>query len=111
MNPDAIFVLIPITFFLTTGAVLLFRPITKRLGLLLEAMAKERQNPAFREDLKEELARVREMQELLSDRLALMEERQEFTDQLLRSSLGQEGPALPRGSQKETSELRLPGRK
>lgn len=70
-----------IVLILTVGGVVLLRPLSKRLADLLEVMAIERRDPG----LKEELARVREMQELLSERLTLLEERQEFTDALLRN--------------------------
>lgn len=69
-----------VVFIITTGAVILLRPLSRRLGDLLEVMAAERKDP----QLKEELAKVRELQEILSERLALLEERQEFTDALLR---------------------------
>jgi hypothetical protein len=66
---------------LTVGGVLLLRPISRRLGDLFEAMAAERRDSG----VKDELARLREMNEIMSERLALLEERQEFTDALLRS--------------------------
>lgn len=72
---------VAIVFILTAGGVALLRPLTRRLGDLLEAMAAARRDPGVRE----ELARIREVQEILSERLTLMEERQEFTDALLRS--------------------------
>ena len=34
--------LIPIFFFIVVGGVLIMRPVTKKLGLLIEALAKER---------------------------------------------------------------------
>ena len=38
---EAFFIaLVPITMFLTIGGVLVLRPLTKRLGLLMEASAK-----------------------------------------------------------------------
>ena len=74
--------LIAITFILTTGGVILLRPLSKRLGDLLEAMALERRNPRLRE----EVLRMHDLVENLNARLALMEERQDFTDSLLRSS-------------------------
>jgi hypothetical protein len=66
---------------LTTGGVILLRPLSRRLGDLLEAMAAERRDPGVRD----ELARVRESVDVLGERFALIEERQEFTDALLRN--------------------------
>ena len=78
---------------LTIGGVILLRPISSRLGHLLEAMAKERQGPRIGEDL----TRIRELLETMNGRLTLMEERQDFTDALLndpsRRSLRIKGPA------------------
>jgi hypothetical protein len=71
-----------IVLILTTGGVILLRPLTKQLGNLLEAMAAERRDPA---GIKEELARLRELNELMSERLTLLEEKQEFTEALLKN--------------------------
>lgn len=38
--------LIPIILFMTIGGVLILRPVTKKLGLLIEALAKERMGQA-----------------------------------------------------------------
>jgi hypothetical protein len=72
---------VSVTFILTTGGVILLRPLSRRLGALLEAMAQERRDPG----LKDELVRIREMNEIMSERLTLLEERQEFTENLLKS--------------------------
>jgi hypothetical protein len=64
---------------LTVAGVILLKPIANKLGLLLEAMAKERQEPR----LGEELGHIRELLETMNGRLTLMEERQDFTDALL----------------------------
>jgi len=64
---------------LTIGAVILLKPIANKLGNLLEAMAKEKQEPR----LTEELGHIRELLETMSGRLSLLEERQDFTDALL----------------------------
>ena len=66
---------------LTTGTVLILRPIAKRLGALLEVMTRERLEGSGRADLEH----VREMLDTMNQRLALMEERQDFTDRLLQS--------------------------
>jgi hypothetical protein len=82
-----------IVLILTTGGVILLRPLTRKLGDLLEAMAAERRDPILRE----ELARLREMNDMLSERLALLEEKQEFTEALLKSA---ERPKLQVGEKK-----------
>jgi len=69
-----------VVFMLTTGGVILLRPLSKRLADLLEVMASERRDPALRE----ELTRARELNDSLGERLARLEERQDFTDRLLR---------------------------
>lgn len=75
---------------LTVGGVLILRPIAKHLGALLEAMTRERLDPAR----SQELLHVRELLETMNQRLQLMEERQEFTDRLLER--GEAPPALGR---------------
>ena len=65
---------------LTVGGVILLKPITNKLGSLLEAMAKEKsQSP----QITPELERMHDILETISGRLALLEERQDFTDALL----------------------------
>lgn len=84
---------VSVVFILTVGGVILLRPISRRLGDLLEAMAAERRDPG----LKEELVRLREINESLSERLALLEEKQEFTEALLKNA---ERPKLQVGEKK-----------
>ena len=67
-------------FIVTTGGVLLLRPISKRLGALLEVMAKERQIGAS-----EDMQRLRDEVEQLRSRMELVEDRQDFTERLLES--------------------------
>lgn len=78
---------------LTVGGVLILRPIARHLGALLEAMTRERLDPARNQ----ELTHVREMLETMNQRLQLMEERQEFTDRLL-----ERGDAPPAARPPET---------
>ena len=80
-----------VTFILTVGAVLLFRPLTKRLGALLELRMKQATGE-IEDPRTEQLERLLES---VSARMALMEERQDFADALLRS-------------RKETDELPAP---
>ena len=76
--------LIPIFFFMSVAAVMILRPISKRLGSLLEAMARERQ-PLPQAD-NGDLARVRVLVEHIAKRVDLMEERLDFTERLLSST-------------------------
>lgn len=63
---------------LTVGGVLILRPIAKRLGVLLEAMAKEKGVSPSHDTI-----RFREEVETLRTRLELLEDRQDFTEGLL----------------------------
>lgn len=77
--------LIPIALFLTVGAVAILRPLTTRVGKLLEAMARER-TAALRPPTDDaDSARLRAAIEHFGRRLDLMEERLDFTERLLSS--------------------------
>lgn len=69
-----------IVFMLTTGGVILLRPISKRLSDLLEIYAREKDAGAARE-----LRQMRELFETMDQRLRLIEERQDFTEKMLES--------------------------
>ena len=71
--------LVAIVLTLTIGGVTLLKPLSKRLGELLEVMARERQQPR----LGNEVEHIRELLETMNGRLSLLEERQDFTDALL----------------------------
>lgn len=71
-----------ITLVLSTAGVLILRPLTKRLGDLLEAMRTDRQ--ARLEDQHTE--RLVNAVERLTDRIELLEERQDFTERMLTSA-------------------------
>lgn len=81
---------VSIVLILTVGGVALLRPIAKRLGDLLEVMVKERRNPRF-----DELSQIRELLETTSQRLALLEQRQDFAESLLASREPRSIPAAP----------------
>lgn len=86
MNPnDVAPMIMAITLFVTTGAVLLFRPITKRLGNYLEVLAEERRQmiQGHATPASPDTARLISLMETLDDRLARLEDRQDFTDRLL----------------------------
>jgi hypothetical protein len=83
MGPEAIEVIVPMIFAviltLTIGGVILLKPMSNKLGTLLEAMAKEKNEP----QLSNEISHIRDLLETTNARLALLEERQEFTEALL----------------------------
>lgn len=72
--------LLGMTLFIVTGAVILLRPISKRLGTYLEALAEEKRKGGvpMTED-----PRVISALEGIERRMARLEERQAFTDALL----------------------------
>jgi hypothetical protein len=92
MNPgDVAPMVLGVTFFVISGAVILFRPITKRLGTYLEVLANERrsaQAPAQIDD-----ARLANVLESMDQRMRRLEERQAFTDALLAGRKPAELPA------------------
>lgn len=69
---------VPSLFIVTVGGVIVLRPIASRLGILLEAMAREKSGSSS-----EETRRLREAVETMNDRLSLLEERQDFTERLI----------------------------
>jgi hypothetical protein len=71
--------LIPITFFMCVAAVLIVRPVTKRLGGLIEVMTRERAQ-ARNDDTS---ARTLVLLEQISRRLDMMEDRLDFTERLV----------------------------
>jgi hypothetical protein len=82
MDPDSIAPMVmAMTLFITTGLVLILRPISKRLGSYLEVLAEERRraNAAPPPDD----TRVLNALENIERRMARLEERQAFTDALL----------------------------
>jgi hypothetical protein len=74
--------LIPITMFVCIAAVAILRPISTRLGGLLDAMTRER-TASRAEDA--ELGRIRVAVEHIARRMDLVEERLDFTERLLSS--------------------------
>ena len=72
--------MVPITAIVTTGAVLIIRPISTKLGGLIEVMTQERKQrsvPAA------DMARVRDLLGAIDNRLSLLEERQDFAEALI----------------------------
>lgn len=76
---------------LAPAAVILLRPIAKHAGELLEQMALERKEGRVPG---EDLERLRSAVETLSDRLQLVEERQDFTESVLHDRQDVEVAAL-----------------
>lgn len=71
-------------FILVGGLVILLRPITKRFGSYLEVLVEERRRRLDgRLMAREDTARMTALLEAVDQRLAQLEERQEFTDRLL----------------------------
>lgn len=77
--------LIPIVLFMSIAGVLILRPVTKKLGLLLEAFAKERMAGASPVRALEEaqLERMTNTLERLNNRLDLMDDRVAFMERLV----------------------------
>lgn len=71
--------------FITTGLVLILRPISKRIGGLLEALAEEKRRALQPQPTldRHDVERLVSAMETLDRRLNRIEERQDFTDQLL----------------------------
>jgi hypothetical protein len=82
--------LIPIALFVCIAAVMIFRPLTKRIGLILEAIYQERRRPAERPDL----AHLTRLLERVSDRMDGIEDRLDFTERMLEAN-GSHGSGSP----------------
>jgi hypothetical protein len=81
MHPEFAPMMLGMTLFIVTGAVILLRPITRRLGTLLEVLAEQRRRTSTTEPA--DTQRIVNVLETLEQRIARLEERQEFTDALL----------------------------
>ena len=87
--------IVAVTMILTVGGVMVLRPIANRLGDLLELMRENRADPA----LAQSLTHLAEVLESTNSRLEALEERQEFTESLLRGGTpGAEARRLAGGS-------------
>lgn len=77
--------LIPIFFFMCVAGVLILRPVTKKLGLLIEAMARERLPPTRRIDALEDsqLERITVALERLNSRIDRVDDRMSFMERLV----------------------------
>ncbi|MDX1395848.1 MAG: hypothetical protein R3195_15805 [Gemmatimonadota bacterium] len=92
--------LVAMTLILTSGAVLLLRPVAKRLGDLLELMAKQRTGEIQAPGTE----RLSQLIEALDSRLGLVEERLDFTDRLLQERREESAPLIARPENEDTTE-------
>ena len=76
--------IVMVTLIITTGGVVLLRPLTKRLVELLEVTTREKSNPRVQGDSEV----IRDLLETMNSRLALLEERQDFAERLLTERSG-----------------------
>jgi hypothetical protein len=89
--------LIPIVLFISIAAVAIFRPLTKRIGSLIEQAAERKAAPDPRID------RMVQLMERLVDRMDRLEERVDFQDRLLESTRAQ--AQLPEGTAQRRPEI------
>jgi len=87
--------MVPITLFLTVGGVLVLRPLTKRLGLLIEASARAKGANAEEQARLEQLRLLLETQNLKIERL---EQKVAFTESLLEARTAGLLSARPAGA-------------
>jgi hypothetical protein len=85
--------LVPITMFVCIAAVLVLRPITKRLGGLIEATTRERMQARSDDAANAQLVLIMEQ---MARRLDLIEQRLDFTERLVASRDGSGVGTLPR---------------
>jgi len=79
MPHDLAPMIVMVTGIITAGAVILFRPLTSRLGGLIHAMTEEKLRPGAQR----EVAQLQDVVARLESRLSLLEERQGFTESIL----------------------------
>jgi len=85
--------LVPITFILSLAGVLIFRPLTKRLGSVMEASALAKRQAAEDQLHHEHVKTLLETQNL---KIQQLEQRLEFTESLLEARYQQLPGARPR---------------
>jgi hypothetical protein len=79
MSEDLAIMIVMTVAILTTGGVLILRPLTRRLGGLLEVMTQER----LRRPPATELTQIRDILVNIDGRLNQIEERQDFAEALI----------------------------
>ena len=80
---DIVTLAVLVTAILTTGGVLILRPVTRRLGALLEVMTQHKLKLSNTDPY--DLVRIRESLASIDGRLCTIEERQDFAEALLSS--------------------------
>ena len=78
---DIVILTVMVTGIVTTGGVLIFRPLSKRLGTLLEVMTQQKLRAANADP--HDSVRIRELLTSIDSRLTLLEERQDFAEALI----------------------------
>lgn len=91
MPHDLAPMIVMVTGIITAGAVILFRPLTGRLGGLLHAMTEEKLRPGSQR----EVLQLQETVARLESRLSLLEERQGFTESILDGKVAGTGERSP----------------
>ena len=82
MSEALLIAIIWVTAILTTGSVLILRPIAKRVGSYLDAVTEARLRPVPQPDM----ARLNELLSSIDSRLNQIEERQDFAEALISAS-------------------------
>ncbi len=103
---ETLAVFIPIVFILSVAGVLILRPLTKRLGTLLEAYAQDR--VASRTEDRQ-LDSMRDRFESLDRRLDVLEERMGFTEELVGRRPAERVQPPEEGARSSTTAARLAG--
>ena len=99
MNWEAIVpMIVGVVLIITVGGVVLLKPLTSRLVELIDVMTREKGEGRLARDVDH----IRDLVETTNSRLALLEERQDFTDRLL-ASREREIPRLPGQAASEDS--------
>ncbi|HSU17013.1 hypothetical protein [Longimicrobium sp.] len=78
---DIVSLTVLVTLTLTTGAVLILRPLSKRLGALLEVMTQQKLRASNADP--NDTHRIRELLVSIDSRLNVLEERQDFAEALI----------------------------
>jgi len=78
---DIVTLAVMVTGILTAGGVLIFAPISRRLGMLLEVMTQQKTRAANSDP--HDTARIRELLISIDSRMTLLEERQDFAEALI----------------------------
>lgn len=78
---DIVILTVMVTAILMTGGVLILRPISRRLGALLEVMTQQKLRAANTDPY--DAVRIRELLASIDGRLTMLEERQDFAEALI----------------------------